>query len=225
MVTILDSPTWIGSGGTFIADTTQQAKEQYGPVYEGLVASFDPPGNQHSFPGHRPHGGRRGVGTSGKPSAGDREDPLVPRGVRSRPAIDQPPHHLAVRRATADLRAVLDRCHPGGAQGGPRPPSGPTRTPMVGGRHSPAGRSPTAPEPSRRFSQRGGPYAVRRRRPGRPQTMTCAATASRSRIPGRRSNRQLFSQRWEARWVMRWWPRSDSPLAWWTRCIRLRWRG
>jgi alkanesulfonate monooxygenase SsuD/methylene tetrahydromethanopterin reductase-like flavin-dependent oxidoreductase (luciferase family) len=38
-----------GSGGTYIADTTQQAKEQYGPVYEGLVASFNTPGNNTPF--------------------------------------------------------------------------------------------------------------------------------------------------------------------------------
>ena len=38
-----------GSGGTYIADTTQQAKEQYGRVYEGLVASFNTPGNNTPF--------------------------------------------------------------------------------------------------------------------------------------------------------------------------------
>jgi alkanesulfonate monooxygenase SsuD/methylene tetrahydromethanopterin reductase-like flavin-dependent oxidoreductase (luciferase family) len=38
-----------GSGGPYVADTTQQAKEQYGPVYEGLVASFNTPGNNTPF--------------------------------------------------------------------------------------------------------------------------------------------------------------------------------
>ena len=38
-----------GSGGTFIADTTQQAKEQYGPIYEALVAGRNVPGNNTPF--------------------------------------------------------------------------------------------------------------------------------------------------------------------------------
>jgi alkanesulfonate monooxygenase SsuD/methylene tetrahydromethanopterin reductase-like flavin-dependent oxidoreductase (luciferase family) len=38
-----------GSGGTFIADTTQQAREQYGPVYEGLVARRNVPGNNTPY--------------------------------------------------------------------------------------------------------------------------------------------------------------------------------
>ncbi|CAN5151765.1 LLM class flavin-dependent oxidoreductase [soil metagenome] len=38
-----------GSGFTFIADTTQEAKEQYGPVYESIVASRDVPGNNTPF--------------------------------------------------------------------------------------------------------------------------------------------------------------------------------
>jgi len=38
-----------GSGSTFIADTTQQAKEQYGPVYEAIVAATHVPGNNTPF--------------------------------------------------------------------------------------------------------------------------------------------------------------------------------
>jgi alkanesulfonate monooxygenase SsuD/methylene tetrahydromethanopterin reductase-like flavin-dependent oxidoreductase (luciferase family) len=38
-----------GSGGTFIADTTQQAREQYGPIYEALVAGRNVPGNNTPF--------------------------------------------------------------------------------------------------------------------------------------------------------------------------------
>ena len=38
-----------GSGSLFIADTTQQAKEQYGPVYEGIVAATHVPGNNTPF--------------------------------------------------------------------------------------------------------------------------------------------------------------------------------
>jgi alkanesulfonate monooxygenase SsuD/methylene tetrahydromethanopterin reductase-like flavin-dependent oxidoreductase (luciferase family) len=38
-----------GSGGLFIADTTQQAREQYGPVYEGLVARRNVPGNNTPY--------------------------------------------------------------------------------------------------------------------------------------------------------------------------------
>jgi alkanesulfonate monooxygenase SsuD/methylene tetrahydromethanopterin reductase-like flavin-dependent oxidoreductase (luciferase family) len=38
-----------GSGSLFIADTTQQAKEQYGPVYEGIVRATHVPGNNTPF--------------------------------------------------------------------------------------------------------------------------------------------------------------------------------
>jgi alkanesulfonate monooxygenase SsuD/methylene tetrahydromethanopterin reductase-like flavin-dependent oxidoreductase (luciferase family) len=38
-----------GSGGLFIADTTQQARDQYGPVYEGLVARRNVPGNNSPY--------------------------------------------------------------------------------------------------------------------------------------------------------------------------------
>jgi len=38
-----------GSGSTFIADTTQQAKEQFGPVYEAIVAATHVPGNNTPF--------------------------------------------------------------------------------------------------------------------------------------------------------------------------------
>lgn len=38
-----------GSGSLFIADTTQQAKELYGPVYDALVAATDVPGNNTPF--------------------------------------------------------------------------------------------------------------------------------------------------------------------------------
>jgi alkanesulfonate monooxygenase SsuD/methylene tetrahydromethanopterin reductase-like flavin-dependent oxidoreductase (luciferase family) len=38
-----------GSGGLFIADTTQQARDQYGPVYEGLVARRNVPGNNTPY--------------------------------------------------------------------------------------------------------------------------------------------------------------------------------
>lgn len=38
-----------GSGFTFVADTTQQAKEQYGPVYEAIVAATNVPGNNTPF--------------------------------------------------------------------------------------------------------------------------------------------------------------------------------
>jgi alkanesulfonate monooxygenase SsuD/methylene tetrahydromethanopterin reductase-like flavin-dependent oxidoreductase (luciferase family) len=38
-----------GAGGVFIADTTQEAKRQYGPVYEGLAAARNVPGNNSPF--------------------------------------------------------------------------------------------------------------------------------------------------------------------------------
>lgn len=38
-----------GSGALFIADTTQQARELYGPVYEALVAATNVPGNNSPF--------------------------------------------------------------------------------------------------------------------------------------------------------------------------------
>lgn len=38
-----------GSGACFIADTTQKAKEQYGPVYEAIVAATNVPGNNTPF--------------------------------------------------------------------------------------------------------------------------------------------------------------------------------
>ncbi|GAA1965588.1 LLM class flavin-dependent oxidoreductase [Agromyces allii] len=38
-----------GSGSLFIADTTQQAKELYGPVYDALVAATNVPGNNTPF--------------------------------------------------------------------------------------------------------------------------------------------------------------------------------
>jgi alkanesulfonate monooxygenase SsuD/methylene tetrahydromethanopterin reductase-like flavin-dependent oxidoreductase (luciferase family) len=34
-----------GSGFLFLADTTQEARERYGPVYEQMVAFFNKPGN------------------------------------------------------------------------------------------------------------------------------------------------------------------------------------
>ncbi|MCA4134986.1 LLM class flavin-dependent oxidoreductase [Arthrobacter sp. M4] len=38
-----------GAGGVFIADTTQEAKRQYGPVYEALTAARNVPGNNTPF--------------------------------------------------------------------------------------------------------------------------------------------------------------------------------
>ncbi|WP_394940888.1 LLM class flavin-dependent oxidoreductase [Psychromicrobium sp. YIM B11713] len=38
-----------GAGGLFIADSARQAKEQFGPVYEGLVANRNVPGNNTPF--------------------------------------------------------------------------------------------------------------------------------------------------------------------------------
>ena len=38
-----------GSGACFIADTTQQAKERYGPIYEALVKATNVPGNNTPF--------------------------------------------------------------------------------------------------------------------------------------------------------------------------------
>ncbi|RFA09237.1 luciferase [Subtercola boreus] len=38
-----------GSGFTFVADTTREAKEQYGPVYEAIVAATNVPGNNTPF--------------------------------------------------------------------------------------------------------------------------------------------------------------------------------
>jgi alkanesulfonate monooxygenase SsuD/methylene tetrahydromethanopterin reductase-like flavin-dependent oxidoreductase (luciferase family) len=38
-----------GAGGVFIAGTTQAAKRQYGPVYEGLTAARNVPGNNSPF--------------------------------------------------------------------------------------------------------------------------------------------------------------------------------
>ncbi len=38
-----------GAGALFIADTTQQARELYGPVYEALVAATNVPGNNSPF--------------------------------------------------------------------------------------------------------------------------------------------------------------------------------
>ncbi|WP_314323425.1 LLM class flavin-dependent oxidoreductase [Paenarthrobacter ilicis] len=38
-----------GAGGVFIADTTQEAIRQYGPVYEGLTAGRNVPGNNSPF--------------------------------------------------------------------------------------------------------------------------------------------------------------------------------
>ena len=38
-----------GAGGVFIGDTTQEAIRQYGPVYEGLTASRNVPGNNSPF--------------------------------------------------------------------------------------------------------------------------------------------------------------------------------
>lgn len=38
-----------GAGGLFLADTTQAAKEQYGPVYEALTAGRNVPGNNSPF--------------------------------------------------------------------------------------------------------------------------------------------------------------------------------
>ncbi|MDP5228593.1 MULTISPECIES: LLM class flavin-dependent oxidoreductase [Arthrobacter] len=38
-----------GAGGIFLADTTQQAKAQYGPVYEALTAGRDVPGNNSPY--------------------------------------------------------------------------------------------------------------------------------------------------------------------------------
>ncbi|NHW48003.1 LLM class flavin-dependent oxidoreductase [Paenarthrobacter sp. MSM-2-10-13] len=38
-----------GAGGVFIADTTQEAIRQYGPVYEGLTANRNVPGNNSPF--------------------------------------------------------------------------------------------------------------------------------------------------------------------------------
>ncbi|MCU1548281.1 MAG: class flavin-dependent oxidoreductase [Arthrobacter sp.] len=38
-----------GAGGVFIADTTQEAKRQFGPVYEALTAGRDVPGNNSPY--------------------------------------------------------------------------------------------------------------------------------------------------------------------------------
>jgi len=38
-----------GAGGIFVASTSQEAKRQYGPVYEGLVARRNVPGNNTPF--------------------------------------------------------------------------------------------------------------------------------------------------------------------------------
>ncbi|MDQ4504181.1 LLM class flavin-dependent oxidoreductase [Sinomonas sp. ASV322] len=38
-----------GAGGIFIADTTQEAKRRFGPVYEALTAARDVPGNNTPF--------------------------------------------------------------------------------------------------------------------------------------------------------------------------------
>ena len=38
-----------GAGGVFLADTTQEAKRQFGPVYEALTAGRNVPGNNSPF--------------------------------------------------------------------------------------------------------------------------------------------------------------------------------
>ena len=66
-----------GAGGVFIADTTQEAKRQFGPVYEALTAGRTVPGNNSPYRGDR---GvdlvRSGVRCRGRNGLRSREDQL-----------------------------------------------------------------------------------------------------------------------------------------------------
>lgn len=130
-----------GSGGTYIADTTQQAKEQYGRVYEGLVASFNTPGNNTPFR-DIDHAVAEGPALVGSPQqvidkilsyhesfGHDLQSISLPTTL---PFEERSAFWIGSRPKSS--RWCAERL---------RRPSGPIRTPTAAAPHSPAARSPT----------------------------------------------------------------------------------
>ena len=176
-----------GAGGVFIADTTQEAKRQFGPVYEALTAGRNVPGNNSPFR-DIDHAVAEGPGTGGQPGAGDRQDPQLPLALRPRSAVHLPAHHAALRAAAGDPGAVRARGHPGrprrrahhpvGAGGSLRRPSGIRRQP----RHR------TPPEPSPPTTQTTGGIMSTPTETATPATTRRPSTAGRGRNGTPRTN-------------------------------------
>jgi alkanesulfonate monooxygenase SsuD/methylene tetrahydromethanopterin reductase-like flavin-dependent oxidoreductase (luciferase family) len=72
-----------GSGFTYIADTAEQAKEEFGPIYEDIVKVFaSRPGNATPYRNIE-HAIAEVSGTGRQPAAGDQQDHVLPRCVRA----------------------------------------------------------------------------------------------------------------------------------------------
>jgi alkanesulfonate monooxygenase SsuD/methylene tetrahydromethanopterin reductase-like flavin-dependent oxidoreductase (luciferase family) len=144
-----------GSGFLFLADTTQEARERYGPIYEQMIAFFNRPGN------HTP---------------GNEMTHVLPRGVRTRPAVVQPADHDPARAADGHARAARGRGHAG------RPQAGPDHAVDRPGslRRPPRVRRPHGPRRRRRHRTGHGRWrgrGQRRRRPGRLRRVAAAGGA------------------------------------------------
>ena len=87
-----------GAGALFIADTTQQARDLYGPVYEALVAATNVPGNNSPFR-DIDHAIAEGPALVGSPQQVIDKIGRFHERVRARPAVDQPADDPAGRAA------------------------------------------------------------------------------------------------------------------------------
>jgi alkanesulfonate monooxygenase SsuD/methylene tetrahydromethanopterin reductase-like flavin-dependent oxidoreductase (luciferase family) len=128
-----------GAGGVFIADTTQEAIRQFGPVYEALTANRNVPGNNSPFRDIQ-HAVAEGPGPGGQPGTGDRQDPRLPLALRPRPAVHLAAHNAALRTAAG---------HPGTVRAGDNP-----RRPGRRPHHLVGDRSPLRQPPGIRHPQR-----------------------------------------------------------------------
>ncbi len=98
-----------GAGALFIADTTQEAIRQYGPVYDAIVAATNVPGNNTLYRDIH-HAVAEGPVLVGTAAAGHRQDPHASTpGFGPLAAVGQPSDHGAVRAAARDPRALRRR--------------------------------------------------------------------------------------------------------------------
>ncbi len=109
-----------GSGALFIADTTQEAIREYGPVYNAIVAATNVPGNNTPFRDIE-HAVAEGPALVGTPQQVIDKIARFHGRLGARPAVDQPADDGAVRAAARDPRALRRR---GGAGAAARVPDG-----------------------------------------------------------------------------------------------------
>jgi len=135
-----------GAGFLFLADTTQQAKQHYGPIYSKMVEFFNKPGNH--TPGNEmtfrdiDHAVAEGPVLVGSPQ---QIIDKIGSATTCNPSACPPCCRMSSNSRCSNASPPKSSPWSGGKH---RPPCGPTRTPTADAPPSPAARSPTLPPSS-----------------------------------------------------------------------------